>query len=348
MKMVRIATVIGITTATLIAFACSVDVSIAGKQCPCSEPEYVCDDSTNTCLTPAELAAKDSGVVILADGNAVLPDAVPPPCLDETCPCTKDDECLDPLRPKCDPDKKLCFACLRGPVDTCPAGQFCTDQNVCTLGCKLESDCQITTAAPHCDTVKHKCVECQNAGQCGDAGLLCSPSGTCVAGCNIEAGIGCAGTALCCGGFCLDTSADEENCGTCNNKCSTNNNTPQCIAGTCAFPNCAAGYAHCAAGNTGCETHTAIDETKCGNCTTNCFGLVKNAVDIHCIQSACTYLTNVGEVGCKAGFWDQNMDKRDGCEATCGTTIGEVCCPGDKCFFVGGKCTGSAPSTCKP
>lgn len=339
MKTFRLLLAGAITAATYAAVACSVEVDLANKECPCG-PDYVCDPSRNICVTPAELTA--DGGKILEDGQVIVPDdGGPVVCPDDKCPCEKDVDCKEAPRNRCLTSTKSCVECLREPTDTCSPGSYCNDQNQCVLGCKQESDCANTSATPHCNTTNHRCVECVTANQCGDAGLLCSPSGACVEGCDLDAGIGCSGTKTCCGGFCLNLANDVLNCGACGSACSTVGGTPTCGNSTCSW-SCNFGMRHCAAGNTGCETNIRTDVTKCGSCTTDCNVTIKNANGITCGSGTCTWAS------CKAGFGNCT-NNADGCECMCGSFAGEICCPAPTpaCSFVGGKCVGQNPAKCQ-
>lgn len=328
MSAVRAVAAIAIASATFAAVACSVDVDLSNKACPCGA-DWVCDTSRNVCVLPQDLGSVEAGA---GDGGA--------PCANDRCPCTVDRDCTDPARARCSPEK-VCVECLRAP-DTCPAGSWCNEQNQCTLGCKQESDCQISPAVPHCNTATHQCVECVTTSQCAaDAGLLCSPSGACVEGCDLDAGIGCTGGKKCCGSFCIDTTKDVLNCGACGTACSTTNATPRCSAGACAWT-CASGFGHCTPGNTGCETNLRTDVTKCGSCTRNCTTYTQNANGITCNAGACNFTS------CKAGFGNCDTSNANGCECACGSFAGQICCPGNVCNFPGGRCiSGGGGSTAK-
>jgi hypothetical protein len=335
---IRIVSAVSVATAMLVAVACSVDVDITNKACPCGEG-YVCDEPRDVCVKPSEL-----GDAAVLEDAAIVPDAAIP-CPDDKCPCSSDSECKDPARTKCLTDTKACVECLRAPSDTCPPGQYCTEQNICTLGCKRESDCQISPAVPHCNLTSHQCVACLEPSHCpGDAGLLCSPSGACVEGCNLDAGVGCPSGKTCCGQFCLDLDDDVLNCGACENKCSTVNGTPSCSGGSCNW-NCAQGFRHCASGNTGCETNIRTDVTKCGSCTKNCLNDVVNADGVSCnpLSMTCQYSS------CKLGFGDCAGGPANGCECQCGSFAGQICCPNVAvpCTFPGGKCVGQNPAKCQ-
>lgn len=293
--------------------ACSIgDVDVANKSCPCGS-DYVCDQARNVCVHPRDLQVADSGVSTCED-----------------CPCTADAECKAPTRPRC--FDKRCVECVRTPTDTCPAGSYCNEQSQCTLGCKQESDCQISPAAPHCETTRHQCVECVDHTQCA-GGTLCSSSGTCVEGCDLVQGKTCSAGKECCDGFCLDTKNDPLNCGACNTKCSTANGTPSCTAGSCTWM-CASGFAHCGTGNTGCETNARTDVTHCGACDRDCNTTTVNADAVACSAGSCVYGS------CKVGFGNCDGLVSNGCECACGG-LGQICCPGGLCNGAALKCVGN-------
>ena len=160
-----VASIVGIVA------ACSVDVDLAGKGCPCPSG-LLCDTSTNTCVTSLPPAsASDAG-------------PPPPACNGEDCKCTKNEDCRDPKRPYC--GGGICVECLATPSDTCTAGGYCNEQNQCVLGCKGDGDCQ--TTGQKCNTSSHRCVDCVVDGDCTAAGpnAKCSPSGKCADVCTGE------------------------------------------------------------------------------------------------------------------------------------------------------------------
>ena len=280
-----------------LAIACSVDVDVANKACPCGAG-FVCNEARNVCVAPEDL-------VVIA------------PSCGDACPCTLDVDCKDPARPRCSPGK-TCVECARAP-DSCPAGSYCNELFQCTLGCKQESDCQISPAVPHCQSTSHRCVECTTSDQCG-GGKACSPSGACVQSCN-PPGQPCP-SGQCCGGLCIDTAGDVLNCGGCGSVCVTKNGTPKCAGGACSWT-CVSGFTHCDSGNTGCETNTRSDPAHCGSCAKKCDGL--NANNVTCNAGACAFTT------CLAGFGDCDGNRANGCECACGTQKNQACCPGDIC-----------------
>lgn len=298
-RVVVIASVLGL------AAACHVDVDLTNKACPCASG-FVCDLARNVCVTPGDIAA-DSGV----------PSVQVPACGDN-CACTVDMDCPEAARSRCSPAKK-CVECTQMP-DTCPGGNYCNDLFQCTLGCKQESDCQISPTVPHCDSKRHQCVECVTTDQC-TGGKSCSPSGVCVESCN-PPGKPCA-TGDCCNGLCVDTQNDPLECGGCGTACVTTNGTPKCAAGACSWT-CASGFAHCDSGNTGCETNIRTDAAHCGSCSTKCDGVV-NANNVTCTAGACAFTT------CQAGYGDCDGNKVNGCECACGALKMQPCCPGDTC-----------------
>jgi len=291
-----------------LAVACSVDVDIANKACPCGGG-YVCDEPRQVCVLPQDLA---------------LQPQVPPAC--DPCTCAVDADCKDPTRAHCSPNK-VCVECGKSP-DTCAVG-YCNDLFQCTVGCKDEGDCQKISPGTHCLLTQHQCVECvAPMFPCKDAGKNCSPSGVCAESCSATKP--CAAGKACCAGLCIDSKTDVLNCGACDFPCSTKNGTPACAAGACKW-SCASGFAHCGGANTGCEVNTRTDVAHCGSCTNSCSNLHANGVT--CNAGACTYTT------CQPGYGDCDNQKANGCECTCGTK-GDRCCPqGNPCPT--GVCTGA-------
>ena len=310
-RLARHAAVIG--TVLGLAVACSVDVDLANKACPCGSG-YVCDQGRNVCVLAGDLAA-DSGATMQ------------PPACGDTCVCTVDTDCKDPTKRFCSPGK-MCVECNRTPTtDTCSPGSYCNALFQCTLGCKQESDCAMSPAAPHCDSKRHQCVACLTNDQCA-AGKTCSPSGVCVDSCDAATKPCASGT--CCSSLCVDTTDDPLECGGCNAACSTMNGTPKCAASTCSWT-CVAGFAHCDSGNTGCETNIRTDVAHCGSCSKRCDSIA-NANGIACTAGTCTFTS------CIAGFADRDGNTANGCETPCGAK-GQTCCPNNVC---------SSGSACNP
>jgi hypothetical protein len=301
-----------------LVIACSLDdVDFENKACPCGSG-WVCDDVRRVCVRPGALVTADGG------GSAAG-------CRGDACPCAKDVECTEADRGRCSP-AGVCVECLPA-NDNCRPGSYCNAASQCTLGCKQEADCQISPAAPHCDTARHQCVACRTVADCTGADQ-CSPSGECVEGCDLAQGKLCSNGKECCSGLCLDLSRDPLNCGACATACSGLNGTPTCTARVCTWA-CATGFAHCGTGNTGCETNTRSDALHCGSCGRDCNPLVQNADGASCVAAKCAY------TACRAGFTDCNSNPEDGCDCVCGAARGQPCCPGRVCNFPGGNCTGA-------
>jgi hypothetical protein len=318
-----------VAAAALVAaalIACSVgSVDFSSKACPCGTG-YVCDTVRDLCVLPSGLGGSST------DGGGGGPTTAPDGsvagdgggCVVGACPCGVDGDCKDRVLPHCGPSK-TCVGCVA--QSDCGSGTYCSAQNECVLGCKEESDCQISPLAPHCDLSRHQCVECRSLGDCAGEADRCSPSGQCVQGCNLDAGQLCTGGKQCCQGLCIDTTKDLLNCGGCGIACSTQNGTPACAASACSWA-CAPGFDHCSTTNSGCETSLRGDPAHCGSCTTDCGTLVANATGILCTAAVCDYTS------CTANHDNCDGVRSNGCECSCGTKKNERCCPGGMCNAV--------------
>src|SRR5262249_27092249 len=74
-----------------------------------------------------------------------------------------------------------------------------------------------------------------------------------------------------CGGACVATQSDPNNCGSCGTVCGTAHATSSsCMQGTCAIA-CENGFGDCD-GNTenGCESQVGSDDQNCGACGNTC------------------------------------------------------------------------------
>jgi Stigma-specific protein, Stig1 len=245
--------------------------------------------------------------------------------------------------------------CAKSP-DNCPSGQFCGQGMMCQLGCKTSNDCNgmgpavdgglpLTT----CNTTTHQCAECNDSSTC-PLGKLCSPSGSCVIGC--DSTHACPGGLTCCSSLCVDTTTDPLNCGACGSPCNAGGNTT-CCASTCSnitnspdncgscghvcssagvktrscttgacTPTCSFGNGDCNAAvknppNDGCETPVNTPQ-HCGTCTIAC---ADNATG-HATGSVCN-LPDAGASSCSYSC-SPNFDDCDkntapdtnGCEAS--------------------------------
>jgi hypothetical protein len=297
--------VVGVLGFVGLFIACSVgDVNFDDKACGAGGacgPGYQCDTSRNVCVRG------------LVGGSAG--------CRGDKCTCATDADCKEADRSRCGLSK-ICVECL-SESDNCRAGTYCNSSSQCVLGCKQESDCQISPGAPHCNLARHQCVGCRTVADCVGADA-CSASGECVIGCDLAAGKLCPTGKSCCAGFCLDTTKDVFNCGACDTVCSGANGTPACSGSKCSWT-CAAGYMHCQTGNTGCETNVRGDPAHCGSCSNDCATRVVNVDSVICASGSCSYNA------CTANNDDCDGLRDNGCECTCGTARGERCCPGGVC-----------------
>ena len=163
-----------------------------------------------------------------------------------------------------------------------------------------------------------------------------------------------------------DTSDDPSNCGECGNVCFFSNAGAACQDGVCVATSCRDGFIDINGdldliGSDGCEyncrpttppdeicdgidndcdglidsndpdTDVQSNPAHCGACGQSCAGTVPNAVAA-CAAGSCI----VGS--CDPGFFDQNGDPADGCEAQCQSSCSfaftSTSCDTDSCTFV--------------
>lgn len=153
-------------------------------------------------------------------------------------------------------------------------------------------------------------------------GKRCSPSGTCVDGCDPGAGAACPSALMCCDMLCIDTAQDISSCGACGRTCGSQNvAAPGCAAGLCE-PTCLTGFGNCnkpVAPNPddGCETPLNT-LANCGDCAKPCS--LKNAT-AECSTGTCRVET------CNANYFNCDGMHANGCECA----VGNGCCPGGTC-----------------
>jgi hypothetical protein len=182
----------------------------------------------------------------------------------------------------------------------------------CTLDCAPGYHCQdgacVSDGPPDLamGDLAQSPLGCTSDGQC-PIGTYCKiATRACTLGCQDDARCG-GGTMKCCGGRCLDASADPSNCGQCGKSCSAPNAQASCVGGQCAAGACLPGFGDCDGNKAnGCETDTRIDPASCGGCGT-----------------ACTFPNGVGAcadgcylAACNPGFDDCNGNATDGCETS--------------------------------
>jgi formylglycine-generating enzyme required for sulfatase activity len=175
-----------------------------------------------------------------------------------------------------------------------------------------------------------------------DASRLRPPQETVASGLDTRAGFRCArppcegGVCLCpaggpltsCGGLCVDTETDRDNCGACGSSCPAG---VSCAKGVCACPN---GGKACG----GACVDATVDRNNCGTCGTRC--------DAHSVCAGGTCVKCPGTLTGNCGNTCRDLDA----DATNCGACGVVCPDGVACGGGGcGKasCAGLAP-TCGP
>jgi hypothetical protein len=177
----------------------------------------------------------------------------------------------------------------------CGAGQICQSRS-CVTGCRHDVDC----------SGNHACVA--NQCQCTD------------------------GTTEC-GGVCVDTSSDAQNCGSCGRACSApKDGTTTCEASQCV--------SHCASGRHLCGATCASDHdvATCGasctpcsppaNATATCdgtqCGFTCNSGYVPCDQGCCE---NCASTGCTGATWcnPQSGLCEPGCAQNSQCSLSQVC-----------------------
>jgi Cys-rich repeat protein len=231
-------------------------------------PLALCDPSAQTCvecLTHADCTDPSRPVCDLAShscvrcvvdancpaGNVCRNNTCTPGCSsNQPCPqgqvcspggqcvqCVSDAQCSG-ATPRCHSATNTCVACLPGPGDNCPVGQYCRADFVCERGCKTGADCPSGVCL-----ADHSCQGCVDDTQCA-AGKVCQ-NGTCIDMCGPAAACG---TSLdCCAGHCKNLQNDVAHCGACGRACAT-------------------GQACCSAGCVNLQT----DNNNCGACGNVC------------------------------------------------------------------------------
>ena len=263
-------------------------------------------------------------------------------CMDATCgpdvPCLPGLSCCGARCVSLPTDPLNCGACdrpcgTRG--QTCESGQCkcnggtgCTaSQTCCTSGCE---DTQ--TDPMNCGMCGRMCPEDQVCmmGDCvpPPCNPACRDGETCDANtlsCRCGTGVGCAPGQGCCNDSCIDTAADNANCGRCGNVCPIGQD---CVGGTCSMgpaacePACGTGES-CVAGVCQCGTGPA------------CVG------DTECCGGACIDVSRDTQ---NCGFCNRRCAASESCcSGTCTTTQNNP----DHCGMCGNDCTdNSRTDTC--
>ncbi len=249
-----------------------------------------------------------------------------------------------------------------GSCGTCTGGQSCNASGACVCsgtlcgGVCIDTDtdpancggCGVTCAAGEfCAAGVCRCSPDCSGRTCGDDGCggscgscpserMCNASGACVCTSGTD-----------CGGACVDTMTDPNNCGSCGTRCRgstrfcvggtcTAGCTPDCTGRSCGSDGCSgscgacpmgqscntSGACVCPMGTTDCGgtcVDTATDPASCGACGTAC-GMGES-----CVAGSCTTMCVPDCTGKACGS--------DGCGGSCGT-----CASGRMCDTATGAC----------
>ncbi len=135
-----------------------------------------------------------------------------------------------------------------------------------------------------------------------------------------------------CGGSCVDTTTDANNCGGCGTVCpAVSNGTAGCLNGTCGVGSCNAGFADCdLSPANGCETNISSNVFDCGSCGHVCS--LPNAT-AGCTSGTCIVAS------CNPGFANCDANSANGCEVSLNTDA-------NNCGSCGNQCVATSQSTC--
>jgi|GEM_PF-2504904 len=250
--------------------------------------------------------------------------------------CVSNKCCTDCCRDKkdcpeeliCNIEKK-CTNCIDVVEDiSCGIGYICEDKKCIKGNCHPSLGSLACLGKKIC--VNYECCEpgptCCNGDKDCKTNMTCTQSHTCeckllFGNCNNKYDDGCE----------KDLSADINNCGICNQKCTLPNADPKCVSGVCQINNCKSGFMDCNNKPAdGCEANIKTDPTHCGDCNTDCSNL-PNVNSISCNNGNC--IIN----DCNSGYGDCDANISNGCEAdlsndsnNCGI-CGKKCDNGEVC-----------------
>jgi hypothetical protein len=241
--------------------------------------------------------------------------------------------------------------CSATPADTCPANQYCGTSGACVSGCKLNSDCTGMAAsadggAPRnlCNTTTHQCNECQATEDCPD-GKLCSPSGVCVIGCDLQHGKSCPSPLTCCNNLCIDTRSDLLNCGGCGTLCTGGDTL--CCNSQCANP--LSNVAHCGGCGRACATGGSVATAQCGGgvCTSTCEPGSGNCIkpEFPAADDGCETATNTVEACGACGVHCDTTSGNSGAASCVLPDGGVAACHYAGCLNNYGDCLSTAPNS---
>jgi len=241
-----------------------------------------------------------------------------------------------------------CSACGDACDTIHSAGAACTGTTCTYTACSAGfANCETTAPDTNgCETPTNTVSNCAACGQACDT--LHSVGATC-------SGTTCEYTGCAAGYADCDTSGADTNgcetfvggsansCGACGQTCDTTNSLgASCVAGTCVYTGCKAGFADCSTtppDTNGCETPTDTT-SNCGACGAACD--TTRSVGAACTGTTCTY------TGCDPGFADCATAAPDtnGCETSLSTTSNCTGC-GDVCTAADATKTTCNGTTCQ-
>lgn len=289
----------------------------------CSEPRIIGtavapeDGGTFSPLAPIDASAPDAAAELLS----YCPSSQCPPgwttCADSRFPC--DTNILA--------DPTNCGGCGLA----CPPGSN-TSKFTCNEGaCALQ--CDSALGFKDCDGIVDNGCESgkMDPEHCGACGVACAAGESCTFQDETHTAVGCGCPAgkVDCGG-CKDLSANDQNCGTCNNACDVTaapeyeNMYYGCLANECGKLKCASGFANCdGTFENGCETSLYTDDA-CGACGNKCAAGQTCAVDERgvpsCVCGPGLTFCRTGEMfGLPQGYCADLRSSEDDCGA-CGVS----------------------------
>jgi hypothetical protein len=265
----------------------TMDASVAED----AEPEDVVEPPEDAEQMDADV--RDDAMTVDNPTVADVPSDVPVPCGAGTTRCN--DLCVNLQN-----NVEHCGACGRA----CPSPQHTLA--VCRLGTCLQpcepgyGDCN-NNPGDGCELRLNASAAC---GRCGNSCV--PPMGMCAGAIGMEScQSSCAANQIICGGACVSTQSDPNNCGGCGQGCAVGNRQQaSCVNGVCNIQ-CVDGYADCNGRPAdGCEIQVSTDASNCGRCENHCNGPNQFGT---CSNGVCTRTCAFGFADC-----DRNVD--NGCE----------------------------------
>jgi hypothetical protein len=295
--------------------ACGFQLDCVKGYCVCPVGTADCDgDKENGCETDVTSDKTSCG----ACGKAC---AAGQACMGAQCQCAVGFlDCNDSAADGCEAPVTANDSCGSCSLD-CGAHGLCVAAGECGcapgyLNCDGEPGCETSVSDPaHCGSCSVSCPA--NLPTCD--GTQCTD--------------GCGGLTLC-GGSCVDTATDPENCGGCNKPLGENQT---CVAGK---PTCAAGFADCDAAP-GCEVDTQTDSAHCSACNKAC------KAGARCEAGACGCApTTPYDCGTSCARCCNDTQCSDGDSCTADVCNNGTCSPGSQCESGGKCCSGTGCFEC--